>query len=224
MYKAVNLVEKEIENIRSKMLLMGGMVVEMIKNSLDGLIKVDDKLLESTFQLEKRVNAAEVEVDDLCNKFLALRAPTASDLRFVLSSLRMIRDLERIGDEAEKMARMAQFFHAHVVSESPKPDLSRMVVDVISMLRRVLDAYARDDDSELKKVIADDLIVDDKFRKILQDMLLRSVNGKQSVASCLDLIFFAKATERIGDHAKNMSESVIFMVKGKDLRHTDPLQ
>ena len=105
------LIEDEIEEIRSKMLLMGGMVVEMIKNSLDGLLNENHESISKTFELEESVNSAEVEIDNLCNNILVLRAPTASDLRFVVSTLRMLRDLERIGDEAEKMAKNAQYFH-----------------------------------------------------------------------------------------------------------------
>lgn len=214
------LIEDEIEEIRSKMLLMGGMVVEMIKNSLDGLLTGNHDSISKTFELEGKVNSAEVEIDNLCNKILVLRAPTASDLRFVVSTLRMLRDLERIGDEAEKMAKNAQYFHKSVHSNLPKIDFSGMVIDVISMLKRVLDAYARGDVSELKKVITDDKIIDEIFRKTLHELMTFMLKENDNIECCIDLIFFAKALERIGDHAKNMSESIIFMVKGKDLRHS----
>ena len=212
-------IEDEIEDIRSSMLLMGGMAVEMIKYSLDGLLKGAKPSIQKTFELEEKVNLAEVEVDAMCNKFLVLRAPAAYDLRFILCTLRMIRDIERIGDEAEKMARMAQYFHDEIQSDVPKPNLALMVTDVVTMLEKVLNAYARDDDSELKKVINFDEVVDEKFRKTLNDLMSFILEKKESVGCCIDLIFFAKALERIGDHAKNMSESVIFMVKGNDLRH-----
>ena len=212
-------VESEIELIRSRMLLMGGMVVEMIKFSLDGLIKGSDESLQRTFSLEEKVNDAEVEVDALCNKFIVLRGPAAYDLRFVLCTLRMIRDIERIGDEAEKMARMAKLFHDDAQTVDPKPNLSLMVTDVVQMLEKVLNAYARDDDSELRKVINFDEVVDEKFRQTLNDLMSFIIDKKESVGCCINLIFFAKALERIGDHAKNMSESVIFMIRGKDLRH-----
>jgi phosphate transport system protein len=215
----VFLIEDEIEEIRSKMLLMGGMVLEMIKNSLDGLLTGSEEPLIRTFKLEEKVNYAEVEVDQLCNNIIVLRAPTASDLRFVLSTLRMLRDIERIGDEAEKMARMAQYFHKSVHTKLPKIDFSIMVVDVVSMLKRVLDAYARDDDTELRKVITDDKVIDETFRKTLHELMTYMLKENDNVGCCIDLIFFAKALERIGDHAKNMSESIIFMIKGKDLRH-----
>ena len=214
------LIEDEIEEIRSKMLLMGGMVVEMIKNSLDGLLNENHESISKTFELEESVNSAEVEIDNLCNNILVLRAPTASDLRFVVSTLRMLRDLERIGDEAEKMAKNAQYFHKSVHSNLPRIDFSGMVVDVISMLKRVLDAYARDDVTELKKVITDDKIIDESFRKTLHELMTYMLKENDNIECCIDLIFFAKALERIGDHAKNMSESIIFMVKGKDLRHS----
>ena len=214
------LIEDEIEEIRSKMLLMGGMVVEMIKNSLDGLLTGNHDSISKTFELEGKVNSAEVEIDNLCNKILVLRAPTASDLRFVVSTLRMLRDLERIGDEAEKMAKNAQYFHKSVHSNLPKIDFSGMVIDVISMLKRVLDAYARGDVSELKKVITDDKIIDEIFRKTLHELMTFMLKENDNIECCIDLIFFAKALERIGDHAKNMSESIIFMVMGKDLRHS----
>ena len=216
---ANTLVEAEIEAIRSRMLLMGGMVVEMIKFALEGLIKGSEESFQKTFELEEKVNDAEVEIDALCNNFIVLRAPAAYDLRFVLCTLRMIRDIERIGDEAEKMARMAKFFHDDVNTDPPKPNLSLMVTDVVQMLEKVLNAYARDDDAELRKVINFDEVVDEKFKRTLNDLMSFIIDKKDSVGCCIDLIFFAKALERIGDHAKNMSESVIFMIRGKDLRH-----
>ena len=117
------------------------------------------------------------------------------------------------------MARMAQYFHKEIQSDVPKPNLALMVTDVVTMLEKVLNAYARDDESELKKVINFDEVVDEKFRKTLDDLMSFILEKKESVGCCIDLIFFAKALERIGEHAKNMSESVIFMVKGNDLRH-----
>ena len=211
--------ENELEQIRSQLLLMGGTVIEMIKGSLDGLITANEQSFANVFELEKKVNIAEVEIDSLCNSTLALRQPTATDLRFIVSSQRMIRDLERIGDEAEKMARMGQYFHKNIHKEIPKLDFSGTVSDVISMIKRVLDAYARDDDSELKRVIRDDKAIDDSFRSTLNELISYMLEDQSRVSKCIDLIFFAKALERIGDHAKNMSECIIFIVHGSDLRH-----
>ncbi|OUT97408.1 MAG: phosphate transport system regulatory protein PhoU [Betaproteobacteria bacterium TMED41] len=211
--------ENELEQIRSQLLLMGGTVIEMIKGALQGLISANEQNFLTVFELEKKINSAEVEIDALCNNTLALRQPTASDLRFIVSSQRMIRDLERIGDEAEKMARMGQYFHKNIHKEIPKLDFSETVGNVISMLKRVLDAYARDDDAELKGVILDDKVVDDSFRSTLNELISFMLEEQARVSKCIDLIFFAKALERIGDHAKNMSESIIFMVHGNDLRH-----
>ncbi|OUW01038.1 MAG: phosphate transport system regulatory protein PhoU [Betaproteobacteria bacterium TMED156] len=212
--------EKELEIIRSELLLMGGTVIEMIKSSLDGLLTANESSFKTVFELEQEINASEVKIDSLCTNTLAIRQPTAVDLRFIVSSQRMIRDIERIGDEAEKMARMGQFFHKNVHREIPKLDFSATVSDVISMLKRVLDAYARDDASELKTVILDDKAVDDSFRNTLNELISHMLEEHARVSKCIDLIFFAKALERIGDHAKNMSESIIFMVKGDDLRHS----
>ncbi len=211
--------ENELEQIRSQLLLMGGTVIEMIKSSLDGLTTADEECFLNVFALEKKINTAEVEIDALCNNTLALRQPTAADLRFIVSSQRMIRDIERIGDEAEKMARMGQYFHKNIHKETPKLDFSGTVSDVISMIKRVLDAYAHDDDSELKGVILDDKAIDDSFRSTLNELISYMLDEHSRVSKCIDLIFFAKALERIGDHAKNMSESIIFMVHGNDLRH-----
>ncbi len=213
--------ENELQQIRSQLLLMGGTVIEMIKGSLNGLITANEESFANVFELEKKINSAEVEIDALCNNTLALRQPTASDLRFIVSSQRMIRDLERIGDEAEKMARMGQYFHKNIHKEIPKLDFSGTVGDVISMIKRVLDAYARDDPAELKGVILDDKAVDDSFRSTLNELISYMLEEHSRVSKCIDLIFFAKALERIGDHAKNMSESIIFMVHGNDLRHVN---
>ena len=174
-------IEDEIEDIRSSMLLMGGMAVEMIKYSLDGLLKGAKPSIQKTFELEEKVNLAEVEVDAMCNKFLVLRAPAAYDLRFILCTLRMIRDIERIGDEAEKMARMAQYFHDEIQSEVPKPNLALMVSDVVTMLEKVLNAYARDDDSELKKVINFDEVVGDLGRLHIRTIIFVQYESHHTV-------------------------------------------
>ena len=210
--------ENELEEIRSKLLLMGGTVIEMIKNSLNGFLTAEKPSFDLVFEMEQKVNSAEVEIDNLCNNTLLLRAPTATDLRFIVASQRIIRDLERIGDEAEKMARMGQYFHENSHKEMPRLDFSLTVSDVISMIKRVLDGYAGDDASELKKVIMDDKAIDESFRTTLHSMISYMLEDQSRISKSIDLIFFAKALERIGDHAKNMSESIIFMVEGNDLR------
>mgnify|MGYP001369571597 CR=1 FL=1 len=211
--------ENELEEIRSKLLLMGGTVIEMIKNSLNGFLTAEKPSFDLVFEMEQKVNSAEVEIDTLCNNTLLLRAPTATDLRFIVASQRIIRDLERIGDEAEKMTRMGQYFHEKSHKEIPKLDFSLTVSDVISMIKRVLDGYASDDASELKRVIMDDKAIDESFRTTLHSMISYVLEDQSRISESIDLIFFAKALERIGDHAKNMSESIIFMVEGNDLRH-----
>ncbi len=211
--------DAELEEVRTKILKMGGYVEEMIKHAIVGFATGNTAELKDVLEMEKRVNASEIEIDDICNHIIAKRQPAASDLRFLVASLKMIRDLERAGDEAEKMARMAIRFYEGGPAISPRMDFSAMSTHVTSMLHRALDAYAREDESVLQGVLHEDKIVDDHFRNTIRLLISYVLEDSRTISRSIDMLFYAKAMERIGDHSKNMAEHVVYMVKGRDVRH-----
>lgn len=214
--------DKELETIRTNVLELGGLVEGMIKSAVQGLEDSDIPLLKDVLLREKQVNQMELDIDDRCNHVIARRQPTAADLRFVLTCMKMIRDLERIGDEAEKIARMALMIHeSSAGSFTPRIELSAMYALVLKMMRQSLDAFARNDSSTLAEVIREDISVDDHFRNTLRLLISYMIEDTRTISRSIDLLFIAKALERIGDHSKNMSEHVVYMVKGRDVRHLD---
>ncbi len=213
--------DKELEAIRTNVLELGGLVEGMIRSALQGLEEADVPLLKDVLHREKQVNRMEVDVDDKCNHVIARRQPTAYDLRFVLTCMKMVRDLERIGDEAEKIARMALYIHESNSSFTPRVELSPMYNLVLRMMRQSLDGFARNDSSNLAEVIREDISVDDQFRNTLRLLISYMIEDSRTISRSIDLLFIAKALERIGDHSKNMSEHVVYMVKGLDVRHQD---
>lgn len=211
--------DKELEAIRTNVLELGGLVEGMIRSAVEGLDTGDVPLLKDVLHREKQVNDMEVDIDDRCNHVIARRQPTAYDLRFVLTCMKMIRDLERIGDEAEKMARMGLYIHESNSAFTPRIEIDTMFTIVAKMLRKSLDAFARNDASALAEVVREDISVDDQFRNILRLLISYMIEDSRTISRSIDLLFVAKALERIGDHAKNMSEHVVYMVKGRDVRH-----
>ena len=211
--------DRELEAIRTNVLELGGVVEGMIKIAVEGLEANDLKLLKEVEQQEKLVNAMELDIDDRCNHVLARRQPTAYDLRFVLTCMKMVRDLERIGDEAEKIARMGVYIYESNSPFTPKIEISSMYTVVTKMLRQSLDAFSRNDVSALADVVREDISVDDQFRNTLRLLISYMIEDSRTISRSIDLLFVAKALERIGDHAKNMSEHVVYMVKGRDVRH-----
>jgi phosphate transport system protein len=211
--------DKELEAIRTNVLELGGMVEGMIQTAVLGLESGNLPLLKEVAEREKLVNNLEIDIDDRCNHVIARRQPTAYDLRFVLTCMKMIRDLERIGDEAEKIARMGLYIHESNAAFTPKVEVTSMFTIVVKMLRQSLDAFARNDPSALAEVVREDIGVDDQFRNILRLLISYMIEDSRTISRSIDLLFVAKALERIGDHAKNMSEHVVYMVKGRDVRH-----
>jgi phosphate transport system protein len=211
--------DKELEAIRTNVLELGGMVEGMIQTAVLGLESGNLPLLKQVSEREKQVNSLEIDIDDRCNHVIARRQPTAYDLRFVLTCMKMIRDLERIGDEAEKIARMGLYIHESNAAFTPKVEVTSMFTVVVKMLRQSLDAFARNDASALAEVVREDIGVDDQFRNILRLLISYMIEDSRTISRSIDLLFVAKALERIGDHAKNMSEHVVYMVKGRDVRH-----
>jgi phosphate transport system protein len=213
--------DAELEAVRARVLQMGGLVEEQIVRALEALANGDTAGAARVVEDDHRVNALEVAIDEECSTIIARRQPAAVDLRMLLMVVKTITDLERIGDEAAKIARMAQLmYEAERPSSLRLPDV-RYVADIaLDMLRNALDAFARLDLAVAAKVVRQDQQVDELFRGIIRQLVTFMMEDPRTISHALEVLFVAKAIERIGDHAKNMSEYVVYMVKGKDVRHT----
>jgi phosphate transport system protein len=212
--------DAELEGVRSRVLQMGGLVEEQITRAVESLIAGDMDQIERVIADDQRVNAMEVEIDEACSHVIARRQPAAGDLRLLITVIKMITDLERVGDEAQKIARMAKLIHSAERLHMPRIDLSHVADRARAMLRQALDAFARLDVGEATRVVRQDEQVDDEFRAVMRQLITFMMEDPRTITRSLEILFVAKAVERIGDHAKNMAEYVIYLVKGRDVRHT----
>ena len=213
--------DAELESVRAKVLEMGGLVEQQIVNALDALVSVNPKLAAEVMETDNRVNALEVQVDEDCSHIIARRQPAAGDLRMIMMVVKTITDLERIGDEATKIARVAQKIYESDRMYKPRfNEINTMVKLVREMLRTSLDAFARLDVSKTVDVARQDEQVDEQFRAAMRQLITFMLEDPRTISMSLEVLFLAKAIERIGDHAKNIAEYVVYMVKGKDVRHT----
>ena len=211
--------DADLENIRTRVLQMGGLVEQQIIKAMEGLAEGDLQLIEQTIDNDQQVNRLEVELDEACTHIIARRQPTAVDLRMVMMVIKTITDLERVGDEAKKIAKMAKSIHGADLSLMPHIELRHMVDTTIDMLRKALDAFARLDLTATAQVVRQDMEVDAEFKAIMRQLITFMMEDPRTITRSLDLLVIAKSIERIGDHAKNISEYVIYMAKGRDVRH-----
>lgn len=212
----------ELEDIRNRVLAMGGLVEDQISKALTALAEGDSALGEQVIASDVEVNRMEVELDEACGEILVRRHPAASDLRLVLAVIKTITDLERIGDEAERIARMA----VNLAQESGNTSdglylpLVGMGERVRSNLRAALDAFARIDASAALAVAKNDRQIDREYEAITRQSITFMMEDPRTIGHCLDILWSARALERIGDHARNICEYLIYLVEGKDIRHT----
>jgi phosphate transport system protein len=200
---------------------MGGLVEEQIQKAIEALVTGDPTLADRVDANDNAVNALEVAIDEECTNIIARRQPTASDLRMVMMVVKTITDLERIGDEAAKVARMAKAVHKTPRISFPRFNEVKYMADlVLDMLRKSLDSFARLDPTKAVEIGRADQLVDEEFHLNLRHLITYMMEDPRTISCFIDLLFVAKAIERMGDHAKNMSEYVVYMVKGKDVRHT----
>ncbi len=212
--------DAELEAIRANVLQMGGLVESQIKSAVESLLSGDVALMTRVIEDDHRVNGMEVKIDEACSQVIARRQPTAGDLRLVMTVVKTITDLERIGDEAEKIARMAKLLSQKQGLALPRfHEISHAADIAVEMLRKSLDAFARLDVVMAAQVVRQDDQVDDEFRAIMRYLITFMMEDPRTISTSLEILFVAKAIERIGDHAKNMAEYVIYMVKGRDVRH-----
>jgi phosphate transport system protein len=209
--------DSELEAVRAKVLEMGSLVEQQIVDALEALITSNPKAAKKVINNDHLVNALEVQIDEDCSHIIALRQPTAGDLRMVLMMIKTITDLERIGDEAAKIARLAIKSSENDRMWTPRfAEIKTMANLAREMLHMSLDAFARSDATKVLPIAQMDEQVDDQYQMTIRQL----ITFMRTITMSLEVLFVSKAIERIGDHAKNISEYVVYMVKGKDVRHT----
>ena len=212
--------DAEMEAVRARVLEMGGLVEEQVNKAVDALIAGNAAMAEEVIANDHRVNALEVAVDEACTNIIARRQPTAGDLRMILTIIKTITDLERIGDEGEKIGMIA----SRLASMERPPDKYRSVKHlgrlVGQMVHDALDAFARMDAQSALRTVRDDKAVDEEYESIQRQCMTFMMEDPRSITRVMEIMWVVRAMERIGDHAKNICEYIIYMVHGTDVRHT----
>lgn len=211
----------ELEDIRSRVLEMGGLVEQQLTQALEALAKHDLGLAETVATSDYKVNALEVILDGECTEIIARRQPAASDLRLILAVIRIITDLERMGDEAEKVGRMVTRLSDLDRSHSYYVGVLAMGQHVREMLNAALNAFARMDSREALQIAQQEPRIDQEYDATMRQLITYMMEDPRSITRSLDVVWIARALERISDHAANICESVIYLVEGKDIRHTN---
>ena len=209
----------ELEDIRNRVMSMGGMVEQQLIAATKAMVDADGELAEKTYNDDYKVNAMEVGIDEECSRILARRQPTASDLRLIVAVIKTITDLERIGDQAKRVARMAQRLANDDAKVGNYVELQHMADHVRQMLHDALDAFARMDVDAALEVVREDLKVDKEYEGLMRQLITFMMEDPRTITRVLDVMWAARALERVGDHARNICEYVIYFVKGKDVRH-----
>ncbi|MBI4511123.1 MAG: phosphate signaling complex protein PhoU [Deltaproteobacteria bacterium] len=210
--------ENELRTLREQVLLMGAKVEEMLRSAIRALVDRDMELAQRMIAMDHQVNRLEVETDELCLRILARRQPVASDLRFITIALKLVTDLERIGDLVVNICERV----IELNQEEPlKPYRSiQLMADAAEgMLRDALDAFVKGDAERAQEVLRRDAVVDDYYHQLFRELLTYMMENPRNIYRATRLQSVAKYLERIGDHATNLAEMVVFMVKGKDIRH-----
>lgn len=209
----------DLEALRTRVLEMGGLVEQQLDKAITALKQSEAELAEMVVADDYKVNALDVSIDELCTKVIALRQPTASDLRLVLTVIKTTADLERIGDEAKRVARMA----ISSAKTEPGPNLYLRIEhlgdQVRQMLHQSLDAFARMDVEEAIKVVHEDKRIDREYESIMREGMTYMMEDPRSIPFLMDIIWSARSLERIGDRCCNICEYIIYFVKGRDVRH-----
>lgn len=213
--------DSELTSVSSQVLEMGGLVESQIRQAIYSLSQFSLEASEQVSANEPRVNAMEIEIDHALSSIIARRQPTARDLRLLIAISKTTANLERVGDEAEKIARMVRNI---IQSGAPRslPSLElRVASDLASgLLNKALDAFARLDVNAAVTILKEDDLIDEEFDGFVRKLVTYMMEDPRMISPSLDLLFLAKAIERIGDHAKNIAEFIIYVVKGEDVRHT----
>ena len=210
---------QELENVRNHVLNMGGLVEQQLNSALDAVSRNDAELAQKVRQNDYKVNAMEVSIDEECTRIIARRQPAASDLRLVIAIAKTIADLERIGDEAERIAKVALDSFTKD-QQDLLLNIENMGRQVLKMLHDVLDAFARMDVQRAFEVHKEDAKVDREYEAITRQIMTYMMEDPRSIPKIMDLVWSVRSLERIGDRCQNIAEYIIYFVNGKDIRHT----
>jgi phosphate transport system protein len=212
--------DADLNAVSSKVLEMGGLVESQIIHAMQALNTFDIAIADQVIAAETRLNTMEVEIDEECSNIIARRQPAARDLRLLMAISKTITNLERAGDEAEKIAKRVKRINEDGAGRTVNIAEIKLSGEMaVSILRRALDAFARLDTVAAAQIVRDDKAIDDEFRAFVRKLVTYMMEDPRTISAGLDYLFIAKAVERIGDHAKNIAEFIIYIVKGTDVRH-----
>jgi phosphate transport system protein len=210
----------ELENLRTLVANMGGLVEHQLAHAVEAIVSADSELGLEVARRDVEVNQMEVKIDEECNRLLATRAPAAADLRLIVAVIKAITDLERIGDEAERIGILAARLATQAPPANRYDELNSLSEHVQEMVHDALDAFSRLDVTDALKVVEEDKYVDEEYDAISRQCITLMMEDPRTIRRFMDVSWTARALERIGDHAKNICEYVIYLVHGKDIRHT----
>ncbi|MBZ9558631.1 MULTISPECIES: phosphate signaling complex protein PhoU [unclassified Modicisalibacter] len=216
-----NQFNQELEELKTHLMAMGGLVEKQVQDAISALLDSDSRLAERVTDNDRAVNDMQLKIDEECTRVLARRQPAASDLRLVLAVIRATSDLERIGDEASKIARNALSLAESGLTARGFVEVRHISEHVRKMVRDALTAFARFDTELALKVVQEDDAVDSEYSTAMRSLVTFMMEDPRSITSILSVMWILRALERIGDHADNLAEYVIYLVKGLDIRHSD---
>lgn len=211
----------ELEHLRSEVLRMGGLVEQHLGTAVEAIISGDSELGLQVSGNDFKINRLEVSIDEECSKLLATRTPAAADLRLIVTVIKVITDLERVGDEASKIGYLASQLAEHRELHASYSELKALGEHVQAMLHDALDAFSRMDVADALAVIEEDKLVDEEYDQITRQCIALMMEDSRTIRRFMDVSWAARALERIGDHAKNIGEYVVYLVHGRDIRHTE---
>lgn len=208
----------ELEEVRRGVLNMGGLAETQVVKAIEGLRSGQLDLLDTVIEGDKPINLAQIELDDDCSHIIAKRQPAAGDLRLVLSVIKIASDLERIGDEAKKIAKAARRLHSAEAPFVPRVGLTQAVELALELLRASLDAFARVNPEGIEDLRRKDAEIDAGFKGVMRQLITYMMEDPRTISNSLEMLFIAKSIERIGDHAMNIAEHVVYVAHGQDVR------
>lgn len=211
----------ELEQLRSEVLRMGGLVEQHLDTAVEAIVAGDSQLGLGVAGDDFKINQLEVAIDEECRKLLATRMPAAADLRLIVTVIKTITDLERVGDEAARIGYLASQLAGDSGSSNTYSELKALAAHVQEMLHDALDAFSRMDVDDALAVIEEDKLVDEQYDQVLRQCISLMMEDPRTVRRFMDVSWAARALERIGDHAKNICEYIVYLVHGRDIRHTE---
>jgi phosphate transport system protein len=209
----------ELDDLKSRVLLMGGIVEQQMRQAMQGLYEADQTLLAAVEQGDSRLDEAEIQLDTACNQIIAKRQPTAIDLRIIIGVQKTGLELEKAGNKAVKIARTARALHTKHTLFTPSVELRHLAEDALDMLRKSLDAFARSDTLAATEVLQADDLVDAEYRSITRQLITFMMEDPRTISLSLEIMNMAKAIERVADHARAVAENLIYITAGMNVRH-----